>query len=415
MPDETIEYFLATSAINFSGAKTTTKTVHGGKETVTFSSSAALVSRADAAAGALRLTVPVGRFDDRKLSLKFQSDGRLSSSDLTDKGQGAVVLGAVAKFAGTVAGAAIRAASIAAVREEPESPVAQGSTDAGTRHSHLVALRSKLVERQSFLTEQLLEPAGSVGDPTELKGLAKSLKLVAAQLTRVDAEIAAWEGATTATSETYGVIVDLADVPSFDPAVPPKAADFDALLAKSPLALFAAKKLGLVVTFPTANPSHQEPAPSKGIWYRKPRVTRMSTWKVVFDRDDKLAADPVLISVMDVAVVDRACRLGLVPVSKKKLFGTTALSTSFADNGALVSFGDNETSGAAAAISAAAGLTTSFGDGVKDFTTTSGAVAGLIPNADAQDIADLTTQKAKLQLAADVATLEAGGTLPTGS
>src|SRR5215471_2184609 len=103
--DSHFTYWLTTSAVQFTGTKTTTTYPNTqAAPTSKYDAQATLTLRADREAGAaagatdgaVSLDVKHHRFADSKLSLSMTDDGRLSGAEHASTGEGPKILGAVA-------------------------------------------------------------------------------------------------------------------------------------------------------------------------------------------------------------------------------------------------------------------------------------------------------------------------------
>lgn len=405
MADTTIHYWLATSAVRFSGTRTTTVPAHLGPTRHTAAAQAELVVRADRHAGALTLQLRTGLLRDDTFSMTLTDDGRLQGSDVTHVGQGGVLLGAIASLAGQVIGAAAGATRPVRVGVVPEP--GDDDTTAVVDESSFgeQELLTALVDRENVLARQLLVAT----DKDQLSAIGTALGLVAAQRQRLETARAIW-AAGTATTQDVDVTLDLGQLPTAQ-----QLHGEDGGLDGRPEARDVWHRLGIMATVeayrPVDDPDSElgsapdEPLQAGGgtrAWYRLPRPATVTVWRA--DLDHPRAA-PTVVRVSTTIVVDRHARLLSLPVAEHGLFGQHQIAVTMGATGTPVSYGVRSHSAAADSASALAGLTGGVGGGIADLAKARTAVAGLgAPD----EVARLTVEKETLELQAAIVKLRKG-------
>lgn len=397
MRDTTIHYWLATTAVHFTGACTTTVPAHGGQATRAANAQAELLTRADRPSGAIALTISEKLAESQKFSLTFTDDGRLAGSDATNIGQGSVVLGAIASLAGQVIGAAtgLKALLVAGSEEsKPEFGEQQLLTD--------------LIKRENDLACELLTPT----DSTPFATIGKALKLVAAQRDRLETAKAAW-AAGTDTNEAFDYTLDVAQLPTeqelrngIDITRHPEASKIwqqsgiMATVNVSPASRNMDSELGSEAEVVS------EFSSSAQAWYRLPRPATITVWTVDLN-DDSATPQPVRTSA--VALLDKNSRHMPLPVAEDSIFGQHEVSVTMGASGTPVAYGADTHSGVSDAATALAAITSGFGGGVTDLAAARTGLAGLAPAGPPSEIAALTTEKQTLELKAAIAKLKKSG------
>lgn len=414
MTDTTIHYWLATSAVRFTGSRITTKPRHGGSETHTADAQAALVLRADHRAGPLPLKITTGLLENDKFSLTFTDDGRLSGSDITNVGQGSVVLGAIASLAGQAiggltgvraAGAGVAAASAKQETENTEDAATPASTaDAFPEQ----VLLDELVVRENDLARELLVTAGAA----HLAAIGAALDLVAAQRDRLETAKAAWAAGSVTHCE-FDWTLDLSELPTEQEL----RGTLDA--ARYPAAHEIWTQLGIMATVDSYRADQDLDSPlgcstdelrrnddDRQAWYRLPRAATVTVWTADLD-DAALAPAPVRSST--VTVLDRHCRNLPLPIAEHGIFGMHETSVAIGTLGTPVALGADVHSAIADALSSQAAVTGGVVGGLADVAKVRAGVAALEPAAPPSEIDKLTIEKQTLELQAAIAKLKKSG------
>ncbi|HET9689963.1 MAG TPA: hypothetical protein VFP61_02340 [Acidimicrobiales bacterium] len=405
-----LQYFLTTTAVQFSGTVTATVTAdagaHAGLPTVRRDGTAAVLLRADAI-GPVELDLERTGLADSDASLSFTPDGRLTSASAATTGTGSAVIAAVSTLVG--------------VGAEVAKDVGGGRlmevarTTKGTRHrehhpeaveqlAEVKSSQAKAVDALIGLAARLDAPA--TGDGDELDRIDKALTLLAAQRARLEAEAAA---ATTVTTASRTFVLDARQLPT--------EAELLAGLEQSGRQAAAEvwSELGISATLerpvagdPPVDRSGVAPfqaGAATRLWYRRPRRSTLSVWRQVPDDPT-----PQLVTSYDLDVFDEHCEHVGLPFSHGRVFGSETISVTLAADGTLATLGEKVTGGVSEVAGALAGIAGGIGGGIKD---ASGVITALTPatpaSPDAQAVIDLTATRDRLKLEQEIATLRTGG------
>lgn len=345
-----IEYRLAESVIRVSGKRTTKFTTE--KEPVEVGSEASdvtvqVVHRAAAGAGAR------ARFDagggSTELGVQLTEDGRLESISHNSEGTGSTVVRAGAKvlaFVGSIA----RAASTGFLAEH----VGQGdgaeapTVDEQNRMSRAAwlatlsdadrAIVEKYTQLAALVVAQLVTlrtEMATCTDPAELRAAGTRERTlerleadVDAQLTRINAQFAAWRARRhTTMTATLEVAVDIDKLPTTGQSEPSLA-----LMSEESHQLYESFDIVVTIDRPgersPANPTEEpEPVAESCIRWRVPRLTAVTVWKT--SPTGALAVH----SRTPAWVVDDLCQVASLELPSKP-FGDNGGSLSFRESGA---------------------------------------------------------------------------------
>jgi hypothetical protein len=405
---QSLEYWLSTSAVEFSGTKNVSTPAHGGAAKTTYVSSASLILRADHVQGPVTLQIAEGDLAETKFALNFSDDGRLTSSDVTAAGAGAQILGSVASIAGELVSVSSAVAKLAALAEVPGTA---GPADEPRPYPQQDLLQ-KLVDRQNALTALLLTigPTTQPDDHAKLAAIETALTLASQQLARLTQEKAAWTSASKTVTQIFDYILDVSKLPNTEDAN----AGWDA--ATHPAIHRVWRDLGIMVTLDATIQADQaqvgqnqgfdapyQNGADTGIWFRQPRRVTLSVWSA----DEEYGPVPVRSS--DVDVVDKHCRHLSLPLKLGHLFRKTEFSVTMGTYGTPTAIGTDVASGVAAALDAVAGAPKLYSAGLNDVAGLGTAWRTLHPSAESKEMATLQATKDRLQLLSDIAKLEQGG------
>jgi hypothetical protein len=404
------QYWLATSAISFSGTCTTLTSGSSGKQTKKYQSTASLTTRADITPSPASLTIKDGR-DDNKLSFGLTEDGRLISSELDSTGEGATFLGAAVSIITTVVTIVATAVPKIVADVDTGTPTTEPSEEGFPGQQQLDQLTNGEKQLTAYLI-QLSEhivgdadgtPASRPG-PDDLSVVRSAFDLVSQQRDRLTQEQVAWESAGQTTSSKSGTYtVDVGDLPTSSP--------FDPKEEIAAAARSVWNDLGVMMCvvddpqFP-ADSSPNDNAPfqngaANSIWYRRPRRVRLDLWKRK-DEDGEESEHAELIQSSQADIVDRRCTHIAIPLSEGGFFGHNTISVKVGTLGTPISISDDRVPSIANAATALAKAPSLITGGITDESGIVAAWQKAVPSAAAQQTAALEAQKDRLQLLADI-------------
>lgn len=406
---EHLHYWLATSAVEFTGTHTTTVPAHGGATADEYHSDASLTTRADLVQPAVALAVK-DHFADSKISLGLTDDGRLTSSALESLGEGAILLGSAASLVTSAVADAAAAAKIVAAQIEEGGEAAEEPFARQDLLDDLTRSENDLAARLVSLAAQIAgsdggTPRPAAPGPEDLSALSSALELVSQQRDRLTKEKVAWESAGHTVSKASSYTLDVADLPTgshFNPHQ--EMAD-------------AAKKvwadLGVMTSVvddhePQAHPIDNVPAGDDApfqpgaedrLWYRLPRRVRLDMWKKTED------GPPELVRSSHVEIIDKHCPHLSLPLGSSGWFGRDTVSVKMGALGTPVLLSSDRDPGLANAATALAKVPTLISTGITDASGIATAWQALDPSAASRQTAALQAQKNRLQLVADITKL----------
>jgi hypothetical protein len=404
--DQEFHYWLATSAVQFTGTKTVTTYPHGNRPQTRCSAQASLIVRADQVAGPVALEIDESHFAEAKLALGFTEDGRLTSSDLSTTGQGTQLLGAVASIIGDIAplasGAFITADQadlIDVIRPFPQADLLKRLTEDEDELAKCI----DDISRRAVGNLQSADPSTA----STFAILEKALELVGKQRDRLTLESVAWAAGKDAV-ETFAFYLDSHDWPSRQQL-------FDGLSGESNQAARRIwDSLQVMVSVESLNEgAHQafqqgpdapfQQGAETNLWYRWPTRARLSVWNksTVADRE------PTLVSSSEVGVLGRESPICSVPLRRGGLFSHNEISVNLGSNGTPAAITTDRDPGLAAALAALAGTPKLISTGISDSGGISTAWDKVVPSATTRETDELGATKARLQLLADIAKLKA--------
>jgi hypothetical protein len=396
--DSHFTYWLTTSAVQFTGTKTTTTYPHSpDAKDVKYDAQATLILRADRAVGPVSLDVKHSWFAESKLSLSMTEDGRLSGAERASTGEGTQILGAVASLTGVLATLApvIFAAAVPSLEPFPQQDDLKALRDNANK------LASKLAIVVGSITagdNASIEAAGPV-----LTVIDKAVSLVDGQIDRLTKQQLAWVAGVDSV-ETFTLTLDASELPTKQQLEGGlKDANLD-------LARFVWSSLGIMATVEDAGKvadSNEadpfQPGAELAVWYRRPRPARLSIRKM--DPSTQVVSpDPV--SVSDVALLDKKCVHLPIELGKDGLFRTSDYAVTFGANGTPATINSDRDSGLASAAQALAKVPSQVGTGISDITSISAAWSAAHPSAADRELSELEAKDKRLQLLADIAKLQ---------
>lgn len=355
MGEINLPYWLHTSAVTFAGTCAMTKKP-GSVAVSERTGTAELITRADLVQQAVTVTLDQDAWEKSQFTLSFTDDGRLAGADIEQAGQAGTILASLA----SVAGVAARVAPMLAMVARPDS---EQAAQAGPP-TPAELLRQLGAREQELALQLATEPLTSL----PLQQLDVALRLVAAEQDRLAQLIAAAEPPATTTTATYSYTVDVAHLPTAEEFL----ADPDGLPA--PLAHVWAD-LRMMATLPVPDsrgfdrieagengdapfqPATGGDDPTRRIWYRRPRRTRITIWT---QGDDD--TEPRAVKVTDVEILDKHCRHFSLPVDEPHLFGHNHATVTMGANGTPTSIGGDHDSGLSDVLTAVAGVPKQFSD-----------------------------------------------------
>jgi hypothetical protein len=422
------EYWLATSAISFTGTCTTTVSADGPTKDK-YQAAASLTTRADGPQEPVSLIVNSGHADT-KLSLGLTEDGRLTSSDLESTGEGPTLLGSAVSIVtslATVAETAVKGEFVAPEGDDKGEGDKSGKKRPERKPFAGQHQLDQLTDGENKLTDYLVQLSNHIaGDannapdrphPDDLLVVRDALKLVDEQRDRLTKEQVAWAAAqqtTSAISASY--TIDIRDLPTCDDGH-----EFKPGPELSAAARTVWNELGLMMCLvddhqpqvAVSDPRNDldDGAPVQdgaetSIWYRRPRRVRLDLWKKKDGAEKEQESEEAeLVQSSQVEIVDKHCQHIPLPLPNGNFWAHDHVSVKMGALGTPVSISDDRVPGLASAATELSKVPSQIASGISDASSISAdwqKAFPAAPSAAAQQTATLKAQEERLRLQAGI-------------